>query len=82
MLTQTVAAMRRGAFLLVVDSASDLSLVDINGHKYMTAMLLDSLKGLHRVSAIDSHWYRLSDALKYPIPLENVHCYVRLFQKL
>ena len=77
-----VSQMRRGAFLYVVDSASDLSLMDINGSKYWVWMLIDGLKGLRKVSSQDSHWHRLDSSLKYPIALENVHCYVRLYQKI
>lgn len=81
MLRSTIAAMRKGSFLLVVDSASDLSLMEVNGQRYWITVLLDALPGLKRVVARDSHWFRLDDSLKYPTSLENVHCYVRLYQR-
>ena len=75
--------MRKGAFLLIVDSFSNMSEIEVGKNKYRVHMLLDNIKGLKRASGSDSEWYRLSPELQneYPIQLENVHYYYRIFQK-
>jgi hypothetical protein len=76
-----IACMPRGSFLLIVDSAGDLSQLQIGSSKYHITVLLDALVGLKRVGGSDSFWYRLSQDLKFPLALENVHCYYRLYQR-
>ena len=47
-------------------------------------MLLDKIKGLKKATGSDSEWYRISPELQdeYPIKLENVHYYYRIYQKV
>ena len=76
--------MRKGAFLLVIDSFSHMSDVKVGKNTYKVHVLLDHIKGLKRASGSDSEWYRVPSEIQeeYPVKLENVHYYFRLFQKI
>jgi hypothetical protein len=78
-----VAGMRKGSFLLVIDSFSNMSDVQVGGKTHRVHTLLDHLKDLRKATGSDSRWYRVPGELEksYPIKMENVHYYYRLFQK-
>lgn len=53
-----VSNMKKGAYLLIVDSAGSFSHLKVGGQTYMIYFLLDAIKTLEKVIAEDSKWYR------------------------
>lgn len=53
-----VSNMKKGAYLLVVDSAGSFSHLKVGGQTYMIYFLLDAIKTLEKVIGEDSKWYR------------------------
>jgi 25S rRNA (uracil2843-N3)-methyltransferase len=56
-----VSNMKKGAYLLVVDSAGSFSHLKIGDQTYMIYTLLDAIKSLDKVISEDSKWYRYVD---------------------
>ncbi|KAJ1967192.1 hypothetical protein H4R35_006782 [Dimargaris xerosporica] len=76
-------ALRPGKHLLLVDSAGSFSHVKIGSNTYMVYTIFDSLR--HALRPVVSHnnvWYRYPLHLRYPLKLDNMQYYVRLYQKL
>ena len=73
----------RDSLLVVADSFSDMSEVEVKGNKYRTTLLLDNLNGVQCLCADDSRWYRVNiPKLKYPVDLQNVHYFLRVYRKI
>ncbi|KAI8376077.1 uncharacterized protein BYT42DRAFT_573319 [Radiomyces spectabilis] len=53
-----IQSMKKGALLLIVESAGSFSHLQIGGKTYMLYTLLDAVKDLECVVAEDSRWYR------------------------
>lgn len=85
---------KQGSLLLVVDSPGSYSetVVGTESKKYPMKWLLDHtlLETLsegdkpiwHKLVSEDSLWFRLSDQLRYPIPLENMRYQMHLYRRL
>jgi len=73
--------MKIGAYLLVVDSASDFSLIQVGTKQYMVYQVLDQIQGFKSILSTDSRWYRMPSGLSYPLKLHNQRYYVRLYRK-
>ncbi|RUS19005.1 hypothetical protein BC937DRAFT_88079 [Endogone sp. FLAS-F59071] len=82
MVKRLVEGMKKGAWLLVVDSAGSFSHLKIGGKTYMVYFLLDALKDFEKLVADDSKWYRYPEHLKYPVDIQNMRYFIRLYQKL
>ncbi|KAG9067182.1 hypothetical protein KI688_011963 [Linnemannia hyalina] len=82
LVAKIVAAMPSGAHMLVVDSAGSFSNLKVGERTYMVYMLLDHLKSLEVVYQDDSTWYRCPPSLTYPLKLENMRHFVRIYKKL
>ncbi|CAO3704091.1 unnamed protein product [Rhizopus stolonifer] len=81
-LIQTVVkSMKKGAHLLVVESAGSFSHLKVGNKTYMVYMLLDAIQDLELVIGEDSRWYRHPDNLKYPIDVQNMRYFIRLYKK-
>lgn len=90
------AKLFRGALLLVVDSASDISEFELgsSGRKWPVFMVLDAiLQGMkdesgavrwERLEGEDSRWYRLPEGAGagWPVKLENTRYWYRLYRRL
>jgi 25S rRNA (uracil2843-N3)-methyltransferase len=76
-----ISKMAKGSLLIIADSFSDMSEVELKGKKYRVTLLLDNLNGLKRLHADDSRWYRVNKKFKYPVALQNVHYFLRVYQK-
>ncbi|KAJ9156649.1 25S rRNA (Uridine(2843)-N(3))-methyltransferase [Pleurostoma richardsiae] len=82
------AALPAGSLLLVVDSPGSYSeaAVGRESKRYpmqwlMDKVLLGSTDGAWaKVESDDSVWFRLPDALRYPIPLENMRYQMHLYR--
>jgi len=73
--------MRPGALLLVVDSAGDFSHLQVGRRTFMVYTLLDSLRGWRQLVAHDAQWYRVPPGLRYPLEVQNMRYFVRLYQR-
>ncbi|KAI9335036.1 hypothetical protein DFJ73DRAFT_852410 [Zopfochytrium polystomum] len=92
-----VARMRPGACLLVVDSAGSFSEVAVGAgggggsggggggaeapRKYMVYTLLDAVGAFEVLEQTDSRWYRFPDGLAYPLKLNNMRYFMRLYRR-
>jgi 25S rRNA (uracil2843-N3)-methyltransferase len=79
LLSQLRNRMTPGALLLVVDAMS-FSEISIGNSKHSISVFLDRLPGLKRVAGTDSQWYRVPTPMKYPLKLENMRFFYRLYQ--
>ncbi|GJJ71593.1 25S rRNA (uracil2843-N3)-methyltransferase [Entomortierella parvispora] len=82
LVAKIVAAMPSGAHMLVVDSAGSFSNLKVGERVYMVYMLLDHLKDLEIVYQDDATWYRCPPSLTYPLKLENMRHFVRIYKKI
>ncbi|KAG0280924.1 hypothetical protein BGZ95_007959 [Linnemannia exigua] len=82
LVAKIVAAMPSGAHMLVADSAGSFSNLKVGDRTYMVYMLLDHLKSLEIVYQDDATWYRCPPSLTYPLKLENMRHFVRIYRKL
>ncbi|KAK3839038.1 MAG: hypothetical protein J3R72DRAFT_476418 [Linnemannia gamsii] len=82
LVSKIVAAMPSGAHMLVADSAGSFSNLKVGERTYMVYMLLDHLKSLEIVYQDDATWYRCPPSLTYPLKLENMRHFVRIYKKL
>ncbi|CAO3629647.1 unnamed protein product [Cunninghamella echinulata] len=76
-----VSSMKKGAYLLVVESAGSFSHLKVGNKTYMVYMLLDAISDFECVISEDSRWYRCGDNLKYPLPVDNMRYFIRLYRK-
>ncbi|PWW78229.1 hypothetical protein C7212DRAFT_18929, partial [Tuber magnatum] len=78
------ALTRIGCLLLVLESAGSYSTVEINGKPFPTGMLLDHTlsENWEIVFKDESRWHRLPEGLKYPIDLENMRYFVRVYRRV
>lgn len=76
--------MHSNALLVIADSVSDMSTITIFGGKqYRVPTVLDNVfKGLTMVSSEDSVWHRLPKEVSYQCELQNVHYFLRIYQKV
>ncbi|KAF9957860.1 hypothetical protein BGZ72_001273 [Mortierella alpina] len=81
LVAKMVAAMPKGAHMLVVDSAGSFSNLKVGERTYMVYMLLDHLKDLEIVYQDDATWYRCPPSLTYPLKLENMRHFVRIYKR-
>ncbi|KAJ3289957.1 hypothetical protein BCR33DRAFT_845589 [Rhizoclosmatium globosum] len=92
-----VTGMKPGALLVVVDSAGSFSEVNVGkkGGKaaessaadtppstYMVYNLLDAIQAFEVVEKSDSQWYRYPEGLYYPIKLNNMRHFLRVYRKI
>ncbi|KAJ3211921.1 hypothetical protein HK099_007885 [Clydaea vesicula] len=83
-----VKHMKRGSHFLVVDSAGNFSDVQIgnvdaaNKKKYMVYQLLDGIKDFEILTRCDSEWYRFPKELQFPLKLDNMRYFIRLYRKI
>ncbi|KAI9351324.1 hypothetical protein BDR26DRAFT_850881 [Obelidium mucronatum] len=93
-----VTGMKKGALLVVVDSAGSFSEVSVGSRKgkqtesgssidsptptYMVYNLLDAIQAFEILEKSDSRWYRYPEGLYYPIKLNNMRHFFRIYRKL
>lgn len=93
LLNLTMAA-KAGSLLLVVDSPGSYSETIVNGsskkypmHWLLDHTLLDTAKtdneaAWEKLVSDDSKWFRIPEALRYPISLENMRYQIHLYRRL
>ncbi|KAG0173745.1 hypothetical protein DFQ30_007030 [Apophysomyces sp. BC1015] len=77
-----LAKAKRLRLLQVVESAGSFSHLQVGNRTYMVYMLLDALKDLECVIAEDTRWYRYPEHMKYPVDIQNMRYFIRLYKKL
>jgi 25S rRNA (uracil2843-N3)-methyltransferase len=97
MLLSLAGLVEKGCLLLVLESAGSYSTVELGEHKFPMAMLLEHTllgpggKGgdWERVFGEEARWYRLpqlenahTTGLRYPLQLENMRYFVRVFRRI
>ncbi|KAJ3046369.1 hypothetical protein HK097_000910 [Rhizophlyctis rosea] len=82
-ISEMIQTTKPGTLLLVVDSAGSFSEVTIGSEKrtYMVYHLLDAIGALECLVKEDSIWYRFPEALKYPLKINNMRYFLRLYRK-
>ncbi|KAJ2704553.1 hypothetical protein FB645_003203 [Coemansia sp. IMI 203386] len=77
-----VKNLRKDSHFLLVDSAGSFSSVKVGNRDYMSYMFFDSLsQHFTPVVSQDSRWFRHSQGLDYPLGIENMRYFLRLYQK-
>lgn len=81
-----------GCFLLITESAGSYSHITVGSKKFPIQFLIDTVlmgkRGQQNhgswslVEQSDSIWYRGDSATDYPLKLENMRCFYRLYRKL
>ncbi|KAK9494904.1 hypothetical protein V1508DRAFT_402484 [Lipomyces doorenjongii] len=75
-----------GTLLLVLESAGSYSHIQIGSKTFPVQFLLDHIMvddgaGWERVVQDDSVWFRVQKVLKYPLELENMRFFLRLYRR-
>ncbi|KAJ1663541.1 hypothetical protein IW140_004829 [Coemansia sp. RSA 1813] len=77
-----VKFLRPGAFFLLVDSAGSFSSVKVGKKNYMSYMFFDSLgQFFEPVLSDNSRWFRHVPGLEYPLSIENMRYFIRLYRR-
>jgi 25S rRNA (uracil2843-N3)-methyltransferase len=71
-----------GTFLMVADSAGSFSESQVGNRQYMVYNFLDAIPALEQVYKIDAQWFRPERGLQYPLKLNSMRYFVRLYQKI
>ncbi|BFZ58217.1 hypothetical protein PYCC9005_005279 [Savitreella phatthalungensis] len=73
-----------GAHVLLVESAGDLSEVQLAGGDagVMVYKFWDHLPGFEQVYGLDRRWYRVDKQLRYSLDMENVAYFARVYRRL
>ncbi|KAK5962024.1 25S rRNA (uracil2843-N3)-methyltransferase PWA37_000054 [Arxiozyma heterogenica] len=82
---------QQGCYLLILESAGSYSHITVGSKKFPIQFLIDTIligargKGIEGcwelISQNDSIWYRCDNTLDYPIRLENMRFFYRLYRK-
>ncbi|KAK9368332.1 hypothetical protein V1509DRAFT_623776 [Lipomyces kononenkoae] len=78
---------RPGTLLLVLESAGSYSHIQIGSKTFPVQFLLDHIMvddaaGWEKVVNDDAVWFRIQNDLKYPLELENMRFFLRLYRKI
>ncbi|KAJ1988164.1 hypothetical protein H4R33_002554 [Dimargaris cristalligena] len=83
LVTTLIKCLKPGKHFLLVDSAGSFSQIKIGNHTYMLYKVFDSLKQHFKPIISDNNqWYRYPSHLQYPLRLDNMQYYIRLYEKL
>ncbi|ANB14220.1 Bmt6p [Sugiyamaella lignohabitans] len=82
----SLSSCKPGALLLIVESAGSYSEIQIGSKTFPVQFLIDhtltSNKNWAIIDSEDSRWYRVPDGLKYPLKLENMRFFFKLYRRL
>lgn len=81
LIQKMIGCMKKNAHLLVVESAGSFSHLKVGNKTYMVYTLLDAIKDLEPVISEDARWYRHPEDLKYPLDVQNMRYFIRLYRK-
>ncbi|KAJ2557380.1 hypothetical protein EV175_001378 [Coemansia sp. RSA 1933] len=74
--------LRPGSHFLLVDSAGSFSSVKVGKSNYMSYMFFDSLgQFFEPVLSDNSRWFRHEPGLEYPLSIENMRYFIRLYRR-
>lgn len=84
-LLQRLSACKPGCLLLLVESAGSYSEVKVGSRVFPVQFLIDhtltSRSHWKLLDSSDSKWYRVPEGLDYPMRLENMRYFFRLYQR-
>jgi 25S rRNA (uracil2843-N3)-methyltransferase len=84
-LLQRLSLCREGCLLLLVESAGSYSEVKVGSKVFPVQFLIHHTLTVNGHWALlngnDSRWYRVPDGLEYPMRLENMRHFYRLYQR-
>ena len=82
---QSLTECRKGTLLLFVESAGSYSEVTVGTKKFPVHFLIHHVlsgnNSWELLSSTDSEWYRLPEDLSYPMQLENMRYFYRLYRR-
>ena len=70
------------SFFLCIDSAGSFSQQSVGSSEFMIYRFLDHLKDFECVYSQDAQWFRCPKSLQYPLPLQNMRYFCRLYRKI
>lgn len=77
---------KKGALLLFVESAGSYSQVQVGSKLFPVHFLINHVltqnNNWELVDSNDSQWYRLPEGLEYPMQLENMRYFYRLYRRI
>ncbi|KAI9499759.1 hypothetical protein BX070DRAFT_231506 [Coemansia spiralis] len=77
-----VKFLRPGAHFLLVDSAGSFSRIKVGNKNYMSYMFFDSLTQVFEPIVSDNfRWFRHAAGLDYPLSIENMRYFIRLYRR-
>ncbi|KAI8054619.1 hypothetical protein BDF22DRAFT_680083 [Syncephalis plumigaleata] len=78
-----VTRLRSGAHFLLVDSAGSFSNLKVGQRTYMIYTIFDALHAYFEpIISEDSEWYRYPKQSNYPLELNNMRYFIRLYRRL
>lgn len=81
----SLSACHPGALLLIVESAGSYSEVTVGSKVFPVHFLIHHVLSQNNnwelVASTDSQWYRLPEGLSYPVQLENMRFFYRLYRR-
>lgn len=82
---QSLVECRKGTLLLFVESAGSYSEITVGTKKFPVHFLIHHVLSQNNnwelLSSTDSQWYRLPENLSYPMQLENMRYFYRLYRR-
>lgn len=81
----SLSACQPGALLLIVESAGSYSEVTVGSKVFPVHFLIHHILSQNNnwelISSTDSQWFRLPEGLSYPLQLENMRFFYRLYRR-
>ncbi|KAJ1911382.1 hypothetical protein IWQ60_010166 [Tieghemiomyces parasiticus] len=75
--------LRPGKHFLLIDSAGSFSEIKVGNNTYMLYTVFDSLKRFFKpILSDNARWYRYPENVSYPLKLDNMQYYLRLYERL
>jgi 25S rRNA (uracil2843-N3)-methyltransferase len=82
LMLQLVKNMQKGTYFVVVESAGSFSEHQVGSNIYMCYSLLDPMSCFEIVDQYDSQWHRLESQLQYPLKLNHMRHFLRVYKKI
>ncbi|KND04165.1 uncharacterized protein SPPG_01599 [Spizellomyces punctatus DAOM BR117] len=80
-ISRLVQSIPQGGLLLVVDSAGSFSECTVGKGEYMVYHLLDAVKEFEVLIKEDAVWYRCDPGLVYPLRLNHMRYFLRVYRR-
>lgn len=81
LIANLVKTMKKNSLLLVIDPASSFSECNVGTGAHKLFTLLDAISAFECIETYNECWYRTGDSLTFPIKLQNMRYFLRLYRK-